>query len=59
MRNEVMKVSRYNKVVEVINREIGMLDGSIGVRGYEMKSVTEKKEVEKEKKRRDHHIQEV
>ena len=48
--NEVMKVNRYHKHVEVINREIGMFDGSIGVRGYEMKSVTEKKEVEKERK---------
>ena len=51
LRDEVMKVSRYHKVVEVINREIGK-NGSIGIRGYEMKSVTEKEEVEKERKKR-------
>ena len=50
MRNDVMKVSRYHKLVEVINREIGILNGNMGVRGYEMKKGVEKKENEKETK---------
>ena len=54
-----MRVSRYHKLVEVINREIGMLNGNIGVRGYEMKKGVDKKENEKEKKRKYHHNQEV
>ena len=50
MRNDVMKVSRYHKLVEVINREIGILNGNMGVRGYEMKKGDDKKEIEKETK---------
>ena len=50
MRNDVMKVSRYHKLVEVINREIGILNGNMGVRGYEMKKGDEKKVIEKETK---------
>ena len=36
-----------------------MSSGNVGVRGYEMKNRDEKKESEKEKKRNDHHNQEV